>query len=174
MSRTISVSDFLLISEFKGMRELDLIKPENDERVLFYLEQLGFDTDYTIYYKPNKHRNMRGEILVGYRIIGEINCNRKFFNQNLYTLEEIVAATSYTDLSLTRELCNLTGKDLDYKAFYDAGVMNEQSHKKLNDGEVMDDWRMIESQIVALEDVLTYVRGEQYKADGSIRGIGEK
>jgi hypothetical protein len=175
MSRTISVSDFLLIDEFKGLRELDLVKPENDKRVLHYLEQLGFDTDYTIYYKPNKHRNMRGEVLVGFRIIGELSCNRKYYD--IYSLEEIVAATGYTDMSLAKEMCNLTGKDIDYKAFHDAGVEDEIHHSKLHttkalQREIMEDYRMIQSQIVALEECLMYIRGGLYNEDGSVKGLG--
>lgn len=176
MSRVISVSDFLLISEFKGMTQFDLIRPENDKRVLHYLEQLGFDTDYTIYYTPNKHRNMRGEVLVGYRIVGELSCNRKFWE--MYSLEEIVVATGYTDLTLAREMCNLTGRDIDYNAFHDAGVTDELNHNKLSSTktlqrEIMEDYDLVTSQIHAMQTILEQVRNGLHREDGSLKTLGE-
>ena len=171
MSRVLSVSDLLhFVDEFKGMNEVQLIHPDNDKRVLHYLGDLGFDTDYTIYYMPNKHRNLRGEINVGYRLIGELNCNRKFYE--IYSLEEIVACTSYQDLSLTRELCNLSGKDLDYKSFNN-GVASEVHHKKFPETEWAEDYLEVKAQINQLQFILEQVRGSYYNEDGSVKGLGQ-
>lgn len=171
MSRVISCRDLQLITGLSHLTEIEMIHPSNDALVNSYLEQLGFDLDYALEYVPNNHRDMQGNTGVGFRIIGEINLNRKHMNAVYTDTITRMAAAAYTDRSLTTELATLAGTTLDFAAFSDGGVEED-------DGvffqELIDpDWQMIASQIKALEETRDNIRGPMLNKAGTAKTTEE-
>lgn len=63
----VSFSDVRDLPEFKGLSEFDLLPREMDSKVLPLLYHHGADIDKPYLVQACKHRNLRRQIVVGYR-----------------------------------------------------------------------------------------------------------
>lgn len=159
--KTISVTDLKRIPELAHLRMIDFINPANDALIAPYLKVLGFDLDYPIEYIPSKHRNMAGEAVIAYRIVGDVEVNESFLSSSLATIEDRIIAAGYRDQSLAREMSSALSSSRDY----DSGEVEAFVPEP--------DEAYILEQIKMLEDLLEQVRPNMRKEDGSLKTLKE-
>ena len=117
MNRVLSFRDLRLITELSHYSELDLLRPENDSMVMGYLAKLGFDVDFGVVYEPTKHRDMQGNVGVGFRAIGELDINRNVVNSYLCSMEDRLCVAAYLDPTFIMEIAPMLGSRIDPKSF---------------------------------------------------------
>lgn len=171
MSRVISFRDLLLIEELNKYNEIELLHPSMDETVGKYLGQLGFDTDYGILYVPNKHRDMKGNVAVGFRAVGEISCNREFINSPLCSTIERIIAASYQDPSLAQELSIMHGNSINFAALHSPDVIDENDEFPLE--YIEEDYEEVLQQLKTLTDIRDTIRGTYLNEYGNIKTLAE-
>lgn len=135
-----------------------------DGKVSAVLEAIGFDTIYPIIYYPANHRDMSGKTGLGFIACGEININRKHLTAVYTDTITRVAASSYTDRSLTRELAGLMNNTLDFNSFNEPGADEDTT---MYEDQLNPDFKEVEAQIKQLVDIRDQLRGDPMGADGS-------
>ena len=168
---SISVSDLLVLPEFKGWSEWDVIKLTSDEKVLPFFFNLGLDINKGYTYEYNKHRNLQNKVVDGFRIIGEIRIDKEFRNSPFCTLIDKIIANSVTDVSFAMDLANRMGSTLNYSKFEDD---HEKSSKEGFTADLLEpDYIAAESQINAVMSVLEGIRGTPMNDSGSLKTFEE-
>lgn len=173
MSRVMSFRDLRLIKELSAYNEIELLHPSMDDRVNFYLERLGFDTDYAILYVPNKHRDMQGKVGVGFRAVGEISINRGFVNSPLCSTIERLIAASYQDPSLAREMAKMLNTSVNFNMM--SGVEEEliDENEEFPPELIEPDYEEVSGQLKFLENLRDQIRGPCYNEYGSLKTPAE-
>lgn len=166
--RTISMRDLRLITTLAPYNEIELVSPTMDDIMEPILDKLGFDTDYGILYEPNLHRDMQNKVAVGFRVIGELQCNRSFVNSDLCSTYERIAISSYSDRSLTQELCGLLGNTANVETFYEIGEGDLRMSDILSYIDLEEEERIVK-EMEQLRRVRDMLRGSCYNRDGSIK-----
>lgn len=92
----ISNNEFLLLDI--GLNNLYI------KQMLF---TLGINTEQPISISASKHRDLSGNVSIGYRYNGIMRVDKEWLDSRGCDLMERIAATSLKDNSLTSELCNL-------------------------------------------------------------------
>jgi hypothetical protein len=158
--KTISITDLQLIDDLKHLRQMDFIDPANANIIAPFLKIIGFDLDYPVQFVPSQHRNMQGKVVIGFQLVGEVECNDSFLKSSLATVEDRIIAASYSDLSLARKLQGglITGR------MYGEDVQEAFPPELVNPDE-----KEIRSQIEQLEAILLEIRGNPHKNDGSLK-----
>lgn len=116
MAKAISMKDVikcLAHLQLGVYKEFDLLPLSQDEMVKPILHELGMNIKEPFYIRAVKHRTLDDEVHLGYRYYGTIRADREWVNSKGCDIIERVAITSFSDLSLTRELCELMGKTVD-------------------------------------------------------------
>lgn len=160
--KSISVSDLQLIPELSHLRMMDFINPAHTELIAPFLRTIGFDMDYPIIFQASQHRNLQGKIIIGYQLVGEVECNQAFLNSPWATAEDRMIAAGYRDLSLAQELANSMTLGMGYGSD-DEGEPVDGFPADLTS----PDEQVVLAQIKQLNDILLAVRGNPYKQDGS-------
>lgn len=172
MSRTISFRDLLVAEELAHIKnEIELLAIENDALVESILKKIGFDTDYPITYIPSKHRDMQNKVAVGFMVVGEISLNRSFINSSLCSTTERLVASSYTDPSMTRELSNLMGNHINFKALI--AEEGEGESDELPSDMLEPDREFVALQIKQLAEIRDMIRGTMYNEAGDLKTFEE-
>ena len=171
MSRTISFRDLKVVPELQGFNEIEMLHPKMDGIIYNILDNIGFDVQYAVQYFAANHRDLKGKVAVGFMATGEININRKHMNAVYTDNMTRLAASSYTDRSLTVELANLSGTVLDFKAFNEAGI--EEGGKELYEGLIEENWKEVKAEINMLNGLRDRIRGPLYNAAGSPKTFEE-
>lgn len=166
MSRVFSFRDLRLIPELSKFNEIQLIHPDMDKAVNKYLGQLGFDLDYAVQYVPANHRDMQGNVGVGFRAVGEISINRSFINSPLCSITERMIAAFHTDPGLARELAALMGNSISFK---DTEYEGDTSEEDFPENLIEPTYNEVSQQIKALEAIRDELRGSPYNEDGSLK-----
>lgn len=164
MSRSMSFRDLRLIPTLKRYNEVELLHPSLDSVVNNCLSQIGFDMRYPIEYIPSKHRDLRGNVAVGFRAVGEVSNDRAFINSSLCSLTERLIAAAQTDASLAREMCFLMGNNINISG-EDPGEESDDFPPE----SVESDCDVVTLQIKSLEQIRDVIRGSQYGEDGSLK-----
>ena len=167
--RSISFRDLKLIPELSRYNEIELIHPSNEELMLHWLGKIGFDTDYSVMYLPSKHRDMQNKVAVGFRAVGEISLNRGFVNSPMCSLVERMAVAGYTDRSLAQEMAERAGKTVDVQAISDREDLAGPSCEDFTNDMIEPDWKEVEGQIRALEDIRDQLRGPIRNSAGAYK-----
>ncbi len=158
--KNISVTDLKLIPELKHLRMLDFIDPQYADLIAPYLAVLGIDLEYPVEFVPCQHRNLQGQVVIGFVIAGEVQCNAAFLESGFATSEDRIIAAGYKDLGLANELASVQTASRDYGNSPADGFPPDL----MNDNE-----KEILLQIKVLEDMLLLARGTPFKSDGSRR-----
>ena len=115
MSKSIAFKDVIKCLNYlghQGINEINLLHPSMDEIVKPILHELGMDKDKGFYVAANKLRTMDNEVVIGYRYVGTIRSDREWINSKACDAIDVVAISSFSDLSLTEQLSELLGKSL--------------------------------------------------------------
>lgn len=166
--KSISVTDLQLIPELSHLRMLDFIDPKYDSLISPFLKILGFDLDYPIEFAASQHRNLQGQKVIAYRIIGEVECNDAFLSSAFATTEDRIIARGYNDLGLSNDMASQLTVGRDY-----GGDDTGQSEKGFPPELTNEDEDEITLQVQLLTDLLRIVRGNPFKQDGSRATLAE-
>jgi hypothetical protein len=166
--KTISVTDLKLIPELSHLRDIDFIDPANTELIKPFLKVLGFDLDYPVEFIPSQHRNLQNKVVISYQIVGEVECNAAFLTSQWATAEDRMIAAGYRDLGLAKDLASSSTIGRNYGGSDNEAVLEALAPDMLNPDE-----QEIAAQIQTLKDLLLIVRGNPYKADGSLATLCE-
>ena len=169
--KSISFRDLKLVTTLSHLTELDMLHPKNDALVYGVLDNLGFDIEYPILYLANKHRDMRNKVGVGFRAVGEINIQRKHIEAIYTDLTTRLAASAYTDPSMTIELAELAGKTIDIKSFSDG---EDSPHAEDVPSDMIEpSYLDVLNQMKLLESIRDNIRGCMYNEKGSPKTLEE-
>lgn len=163
MSRVFSFRDLKLIPELAPFNEIELLHPKMDALVNKYLSQLGFNLNQSVLYVPALHRDMQGNVGIGFRAVGSITTSRDFLNSRLCSpIERLIAASTY-DMSLTKELSKLMGSSV--SLFSRADGEDPEFPEEL----VEPDHEDVQKQVAFLETLRDEIRGSPYNEYGALK-----
>lgn len=109
------------------------------------------------YVQAYKHRTLDDDIVIGYRYNGTIRTDREWANSKGCNVIERVSITAFSDLSLTRELCNLIGQGIDLSEADGAYTMEDDS---LSKELIVETYEADKKQIDLLNKLAKEIRGE--------------
>lgn len=169
---SISLSDMKLITELSGMSEFDMIRIENDDLMAKYLYKIGCDVpDFPWVYIPNKHRNLQGQVVTGYRAVAEIRCDAAFRDSYMAGITERLVISSYSDPTLMEDIAELSYKVRDFSEYLnDSDSIDFDESRALFEADQLEpDYMEQEVKIQELQDILDSIRGGCYNAAGSLK-----
>lgn len=173
---SISLSDLKLIPELKDMDEFEMIEIKNDELIAKYLYQLGMDCyDYPFVYIPNRHRNLQGQDVLGFRAVGEIRCDYEYRNSKIAGITERLIISSYEDPSCTEEIAELSFKVRDWDEYLnDSDSLDwDESRAIFPEDQYEPDYVEQEQNIESMKKILESIRGCCYNEAGALKMMSE-
>lgn len=170
MSRIISFRDLQVIPGLSQYNEVELLHPSMDDKVNFYLEQLGFNTNAPVEYIPNKHRDMQGNVGVGFRAVGTIDTTSEFLKTNLATMEDRIMATFFRDPSLARELAHMLQAGIRFTV---QEVEEDSNEDEFPEELIEPDHEEVSAEIKAMESLRDAIRGPMYNDSGAAKTTKE-
>lgn len=168
MSRVFSFRDLKLIPELSQYSEIEMLHPILDETINKYLSQVGFDIEAGVIYVPAKHRDLQGNVGVGFRATGTVTTDPGWFNNPLCDSTERLIAAVRTDISLAKELCRMLGHSVDLTS---NDIFSEDPNFPTELEE--DDYEEVSNQIKQLEEIRDFLRGSPYNEFGAIKSPSE-
>lgn len=169
--KNISFRDLQLATPFVKMNEIQMLALDNDDDMAWALGHIGFDIDYPVSYVPLNHRDMQGNIGLGFMAVGEINMNSAYVESPLCTLAERMIVAAYTDPSLTKELSTLMGMRVNFRSLLENGA--ESSGEALPDEMLEPDRDFVGMQIKDLEVLRDSIRGQMFNDRGEAKTFAE-
>lgn len=164
----ISFSDVLLIDEFKGLRELDLLDVKMDAKALPYLHELGLNKNAGYEIIAHKHRNLQNKVVVGFMYSGDIRQDDNFRKSKFCTLMDRVIMSAKKDFSLTKELCTMMGGSS--SAYSNINEDDEKSEKDYLELDLYeDDFEQVLKQLEQMRSIITFARGNPHSESGSLK-----
>ncbi len=165
----ISCSDILKLDDFKHLNEVQLIHPDNDEKVLNHARTAGMDITGGYCYEASQHKNMFGKVVVGYRLIGELT-NAPSFRASPFCTSEIRTLSHLRrDVSLTQEMVKLSGGCFSYGKSVEADAESDREYESMYE----PNWQVLEQQINLLNQIAVDIRGTPYGANGGLKSFYE-
>lgn len=158
MSKSIGARDVLQVPSLAHLTEIAILHPSQDKLVAPVIHALGIDTDFPVEIHANKYRDMNGKVAIGYRFVGHLRIDRGYINSGFADTIERVAATGYSDPSLTRELAEMMGQTVDFKSFHE-GETEELSEEEFPVSMMEEDYASSEDLITTLNVIVNRVRG---------------
>lgn len=169
MSRVMSFRDLRLIPELARYNEIELLHPSKDALVNKYLEQLGFNTDAPVEYIPNKHRDIRGVVAVGFRAVGVIAVGSAFLNSRMASMEDRIMAAYFTDPSLAREMSMMMNTGIRFADTPDGDDDGVEFPPELEE----EDYEDVAAHLKALEELRDRLRGPTHNEAGAAKTPAE-
>lgn len=170
-----SLTDIRLISELSQFSELELIHPSNDEKVAKYLYKIGIDINQPWYYHGCYHRNLKEEVVLGLRVIGEVRRDEEFQDSWLAGITERLICVAYDDVSLMKEIAQLSYqvRDIDeYVNEFDSTDFDEERALFPID-QLEEDWESKEANVAALNQAILSIRGCPFTESGGMKLMGD-
>jgi hypothetical protein len=171
MSRVISFRDLRIIPELSQYNEIELLHPSNDKMVAKYLEVLGFNTNAPVQYIPNKHRDVQGNVGVGFRAVGTIAVESEFLKSHMATMEDRIMATFFKDPSLARELAQMLNTGISFVDVDD--VLPEDEQEEFPEEHIEPDYEEVSAELKTLEVLRDSIRGPMMNESGAPKTYGE-
>lgn len=167
MSRVISFRDLRLIEGLTKYNEIELLHPDRDDEINKNLEELGFSTNFGVVYVPSKHRDLQGNVGVGFQAVGEIATQSEYLHSSLCPLIERILAASKCDMSLAREMAAMLGSSVNISA--QDGIEPVDDEEEFPNEYIEEDYDSVREQIAALAAIRDTIRGSIYNEYGNIR-----
>jgi len=161
----ISVSDLLKLDDFKHLNEVQLIHPDNDEKVLNHARTAGMDICGGYEYSASQHKNMTDKVVVGYRLIGELTNAPSFRTSPFCTSEIRTLSHLRRDVSLTQEMVKLSGGCFSYGKNTEEDAESERECESMYE----PNWQALEQQINLLNKIAKDIRGGSMGANGGLK-----
>ena len=173
---SISLSDMNLVEELSNLSEFEMVSIDNEDLMQKYLYKIGMDCyDYPFVYTANYHRNLQDEVVLGYRVTGEIRCDATYKNSYLAGISERLVITAYNDPSLMEEIAELAYKVRDFSEYLNDSdsIDFDEDRAVLPFDQMEPDWEMREAKVKELQDILESIRGPVYNSAGALKSSEE-
>lgn len=141
-----------------GINEINLLPKSQDALVKPILHELGINVALPIRVQAYKHRTLDNDIVIGYRYEGTIRSDREWVNSVGCDLMERISITSFTDLSLTKELCDLVGKAPDLTEVDGTYYMEDDTVSKEL---IVETYEADRATLKLLNDICVSIRGDE-------------
>lgn len=169
MSRVISFRDLQRIPELSKFSEAEILHPSMDAKVKEYLEALGFDIRKPVLYVPAVHRDLAGNVALGFYAAGEVNNDPNYLRSALCPTIERLVAIARKDLGLAFILSRMMGCGVDLT---DEGLEEEDSN--LPDEYYEPDADEVSALIQFLTHLRDHIRGTPHNAEtGALKTLDE-
>ena len=162
MSKSVSFRDVIKCLKYVGkgkFNEVELLQKENDAVVLPILHELGIDVRKAVWVDAAKHRDMDLNVGIGFRYNGFMRIDREWAKSKATTLHERIAIAASRDISLAKEMNNLSGNSVSHVVTDDKYELqeNDEFPPSLISETYIEDRAMI----VTLNQLAVKIRGEQ-------------
>lgn len=167
---TLSLSDVQQLDIFKGFPQLELIQKKYDEAILKEAFTIGMDIDDGYAYEYHLHRPLSSKVpVLGFVLKGSYRKDAEFRHSPAYTPEAQILSSLRSDVSLTRELCSLSGTSFDYSK-----MLEEDKERDREDVDsVEDDYNQNLITIGIMTQYLKDARGTPFNDYGNFKNYRE-
>ena len=167
---TYSLHDIRQLQQFKGIPELSLIEKKYDAAILKEAFTIGMDIDDGYVYEYHLHRPLSSKVpVMGFVMKGSYRKDAEFRKSAAYTPEAQILSSLRSDVSLTRELCSLSGTSFDYSK-----MLEEERERDREDiDSVEEDFDENTKLIEMMTAFLIQARGNPYNEWGNFRNYKE-
>lgn len=166
----LSLHDVRQLQQFKGTPELELIKKQHDLNILEEAFTIGMDINDGYAYSYHLHRPLSSKVpVMGFVLKGSYRKDAEFRKSAAYTPEAQILSSLRSDVSLTRELCSLSGTSFDYSK-----MLGEERERDREDVDsVEEDFDENTKLIEMMTTFLIQARGNCYNEYGNFRNYKE-
>lgn len=166
----LSLQDVRKLKDFAGIPELELIRKEHDKPILKQAFEIGMDIEEGYAYEYHLHRPMTSKLpVMGFVLKGNYRKDAEFRKSAAYTPEAQILSSLRSDVSLTRELCSLSGTSFDYSK-----MLEEDRERDREDiDSVEEDFDENTKLIEMMTAFLIQARGNPYNEWGNFRNYKE-
>jgi len=164
MSRVFSFRDLQLIPELSHLTEHRMVRLNSDSLVNKALSQLGFSLRRPIFYVPCLHRDLQGNVAVGFRATGTLNEDPLYRESSLCPQIERLLWAARRDGSLAAELARMIGHSINLD---DDSAPEPMAY--IEDEYIEPDYQKNAALIAELESYRDLVRGNPYNEYGSLK-----
>lgn len=154
-----SLRDIKKLSEWAHLEETEIIHPKYDEQLSLIYYALGMDTRHPFTYHANNHRDAAGNVGIGCRVVGELREDREYINSGMCSTFDRMVMAGRHDTSLMLELCELSGKVLDFKSFFTENEVDESEREVWPSWLTEGDYEPALQAINDLNETIKAVRG---------------
>ena len=166
----ISSQDLLKLDKFAHLTPLKLIDKKYDKAILDECFTIGLDKEAGYMWDYSLHRPLMSKVpVLDFRLVGEVRKDSDFRKSPAYTVEMQMLSSLRQDVSLTRELCSLSGTSFDYSKMTEVDVENDRE----NIDSVEDDFNDNTKLINIMTALLIEARGNPYNEYGNFRNFQE-
>ena len=167
---TCSLHDIRQLDQFKGIPEVLLIQKEYDSAILKEAFTIGMDIDDGFCYEYHLHRPLSSKVpVIGFVLKGSYRKDDEFRHSAAYTPEAQILSSLRSDVSLTRELCSLSGTSFDYSKMLEDEKENDRENIDSNEEDFDENAKLI-TMMTAL---LLEARGNPYNEWGNFKTYKE-
>ena len=166
----LSLHDVRQLQQFKGTPELELIKKQHDLNILEEAFTIGMDINDGYAYSYHLHRPLSSKVpVMGFVLKGSYRKDAEFRKSAAYTPEAQILSSLRSDVSLTRELCSLSGTSFDYSK-----MLGEERERDREDVDsVEEDFDENTKLIEMMTAFLIQARGSCYNEYGNFKNQRE-
>lgn len=167
---TISLHDIKQLQQFKGIPELELIQKKYDADIITEAYDIGMDVTDGYCYQYHLHRPLSSKVpIMGFVLKGSYRKDAEFRHSAAYTPEAQILSSLRSDVSLTRELCSLSGTSFDYSK-----MLEEERERDREDiDSVEDDFDENTKLIEMMTTFLIQARGTPFNDWGNFKSYKE-
>lgn len=167
---TLSLHDIRQLQQFKGIPELSLIEKKHDKAILKEAFTIGMDIEDGFCYEYHLHRPLSSKVpIMGFVLKGSYRKDAEFRKSAAYTPEAQILSSLRSDVSLTRELCSLSGTSFDYSK-----MLEEERERDREDVDsVEEDFDENTKLIEMMTAFLIQARGNCYNEWGNFKSFKE-
>ena len=166
----LSLHDVRQLQQFKGIPELSLIEKKHDKAILEQAFTIGMDIEDGYSYEYHLHRPLSSKVpVMGFVLKGSYRKDAEFRKSAAYTPEAQILSSLRSDVSLTRELCSLSGTSFDYSKMVETDAEKDRE----DIGSVEDDFDENTKLIEMMTAFLIQARGNPYNEWGNFKSYRE-
>lgn len=158
---SFSASDLVELPQFVGMSVFDLIQRSNDDKVASVIYQMGADVSRGVHIQACKHRNVRNEVLTGYRYVAFERKDKEWLDNRHSSMSARIAAQK--DSTLAGDMVCMSRQGIGESGFKAmcVGVMGSEDKGAVGItlSEVDEDYNTTLSLIYSLQKAQEDIRG---------------
>ena len=166
----LSLNDIKQLAMFRGIPELELIQKKYDEAILKEAFTIGMDIEDGYAYEYHLHRPLSSKVpVMGFVLKGSYRKDAEFRHSSAYTPEAQILSSLRSDVSLTRELCSLSGTSFDYSKMVETDAEKDREDIDSVEEDFDENTKLIEM----MTTFLIQARGSCYNEYGNFKSFKE-
>ena len=162
----ISSKDLLKLDKFAHLTPLKLIDKKYDKAILDECYTIGLDKEAGYMWDYCLHRPLFSKVpVLDFRLVAEVRKDSDFRKSAAYTAEMQMLSSLRQDVSLTRELCSLSGTSFDYSKMLEGDA--ERDREDVDS--IEEDFEENTSIMGIMNELLIAARGTAYNEWGNFK-----